>query len=78
MKTHKQKSNTQEALCGTTDYNAAVISYHWLPVTCKKCRIIKRLKPKLTSIKQQIIYTEKRLKELKNLEKKYQNELGKG
>jgi len=77
MKTHKWKSSTQEALCGATDYTAAIISHHWLPVTCKKCRAIKRFKPKLALVKRQIVSSEKRLKVLKNLEQKYQNELGK-
>ena len=59
-----------------TIYKDAVISHHWLPVTCKKCRVLKRLKPKLASIRRQIASYEKRLKELKSLEKRYQGELG--
>ena len=77
MKTHKWKSSTQEALCGATDYTAAIISHHWFPVTCKKCKVIKRFKPKLALVKRQIISTEQRLKVLKTLEQPYQNELGK-
>ena len=76
MVIHKWKSRTQEALCGATDYKDAVISHHWLPVTCKKCRVLKRLKPKLASIRRQVASYEKRLKELKSLEKRYQSELG--
>ncbi len=76
MMIHKWKSRTQEALCGATDYKDAIISHHWLPVTCKKCRVLKRLKPKLASIRRQIASYEKRLKELKSLEKRYQGELG--
>ena len=73
---HKWKSKTHEALCGATDHKTAVISHHWLPVTCKKCRVLKRLKPKLASIRRQIASYEKRLKELKSLETRYQGELG--
>ena len=75
MITHKLNSKAQGALCGASDYKSAVISYNWLPVTCKKCRVLKRVKPKLASIKRQIASYEKRLKELKNLETRYQGDI---
>ena len=76
MVIHKWKNNTNsKRLCNATDYKKAIISNHWMPVNCKNCKTIKRVKPKLTAITRQIATYERQLKKLKHLEGQYQGEL---
>lgn len=68
---------TYKPICRAKDPKSSVITHHWLQVTCKKCRLLKRISPKLKNIVRNISVCEKRLKELKLIEQRYRNELEK-
>jgi uncharacterized protein (DUF342 family) len=74
---HKTNIKTGGAVCKAKDFNRSIVANQWLHVTCNNCKIIKRNVPKLKVLNRQLLACEKRLKELKKITQRYQNELTK-
>ena len=77
MRIHKINVKTGEAICKAKDFKRALVAYQWIHVSCKNCKIIHRNVPKLKTLTQQVRACERRLKELKKITQRYQDELNK-
>jgi len=74
MIVHKIDKNNKP-ICKSINYKSSIVSYFWIQVNCKQCRIINEIAPKLAKIQNTINSYELKLQKLRIIEKTYLAEL---